>query len=597
MRSSHMADHTIPLEDTVPFLKRQLESLLSVVVLEKDGEAVEVDGFRMRDEREPARGRPAGVREGQAESTWQDIRNASLYEPRIELIKRQLESLLGLVEVQRNGDVVEVDGFRLRNLKHWLSPSACDPSEVFGYAGARCNCDCIFCCNKGNAATLALGNLKRPPAEELSEMMTRLDYFYPKPSRCLFPSLGDIYEVMMHPHVMEVLRSLRDRTPRVFRITTNGDCLTPETIAQLAQMKPVYLYVSLNSASAERRRALMRSRHPEVAIESLHLLKDAGIPYAAVAVAWPFGSRREMLEDLSGTVAYADACGAHLVQVNLPGYSRYFSEEKLFDLDEVWSEVVSCVRGLRSETCCPVVVMPSMYEENLYEKTKNVAKVIGVVKNSPAARSGLMKGDVIRKVGGVVVQSKPQARDLLSFLQRSDIREVTLVVGREGGSVEVPVNLEDFTYPYTRETDHHLGAVFVGTGLRLSYLESLRGLIDSRNAQHVLFLSSALVKPTFEQVLSESHLFGGVDVDIEVPRNTFFGGNVFMGDLLVVQDFVDCIKGYLERGAGRPDLVVIPSSPFSLGGWRRDLTGRVYLDIEREVGIPVELLECSPIFD
>lgn len=31
--------------------------------------------------------------------------------------------------------------------------------------------------------------------------------------------------------------------------------------------------------------------------------------------------------------------------------------------------------------------------------------------------------------------------------------------------------------------------------------------------------------------------------------------------------------------------------------WGRDLTGRVYLEIEREVGIAVELLDCAAIYD
>ena len=70
-----------------------------------------------------------------------------------------------------------------------------------------------------------------------------------------------------------------------------------------------------------------------------------------------------------------------------------------------------------------------------------------------------------------------------------------------------------------------------------------------------------------------------------------------MGDLLVVQDFIVCVQGYLEEGGPRPDLIVIPSSPFNLGQWQRDLTGRVYLDIEREVGIPVELLDCETVYD
>ena len=53
----------------------------------------------------------------------------------------------------------------------------------------------------------------------------------------------------------------------------------------------------------------------------------------------------------------------------------------------------------------------------------------------------------------------------------------------------------------------------------------------------------------------------------------------------------------MEKEEVEPDLVVIPSSPFHLSGWGRDLTGRVYLDIERSTGIPVALVECEPIFD
>ena len=70
-----------------------------------------------------------------------------------------------------------------------------------------------------------------------------------------------------------------------------------------------------------------------------------------------------------------------------------------------------------------------------------------------------------------------------------------------------------------------------------------------------------------------------------------------MGDLLVVQDYIDYIKGYTESKGTMFDLAVVPSSPFNLNGWGRDLTGRVYLDIERETGIPVEILECHTIYD
>lgn len=531
-------------------------------------------------------------------NSFQDIRNAALYEPRIEFIKKQLESLLRVVDLEKGGEVVQVDGFRLKELKHWLVSSRCDPAEVFEYASTRCDCDCLFCYNKGNPPSVALGNLRRPPKEELEEMKTRLDYFFPKAKQGLFSSLGEIYEAAMHPHFLEVLRLLREKTEKPFRITTNGKTLTKETVSRLAELKPIYLYLSLNSASAERRRRLMRDRNPGIAIDSLPLLKEAGIPYAVVIVPWPVDSLSQMLDDLTDTIAYADKHDCHLVEINLPGYSQYFSSKKLFDLDEVWGETVSHIRKLRAKTTSPIIAMPTMYEENLYEERKNLPQIIGLVKNSPAQRAGLNRGDLILEINGISVPTRPQARDLLFMLQQSDNRQATIAVDREGKALELKLELDDFCYPYSRETDNHLGIIFMGTGLRLSYLEGLKEIVDAHKARHVLFLSSTLVKPTFEQCLTQSHLFDDprLRIDIQVPRNNFFGGNVFMGDLLLVQDFIDFIKEYLEKNA-KPDLIVIPSSPFNLGEWGRDLTGRVYLDIEREVGIPVELLQCATIYD
>ena len=69
-----------------------------------------------------------------------------------------------------------------------------------------------------------------------------------------------------------------------------------------------------------------------------------------------------------------------------------------------------------------------------------------------------------------------------------------------------------------------------------------------------------------------------------------------MGDLLVVEDFVDYVNQWIEENGRRPDLVVIPSSPFHSDGWLRDLAGTPYLEIERRTGIPVELVLCERIW-
>ncbi len=594
-----------------------LENLLNIIVPLRGSKDVKIDGFRWLMDRgecyqifaEPVdsiklpdqMGSFNADREFDENSAFQDARNAAFYEPRIDFVRRLIESLLGLIELERGGQKVEVDGFRLRNLEDWLVTTPGDPSEIFEYAGNRCNCDCVFCYNRGTPPSLALTTRLRRTAEaEFQEMKTRTKYFSPEAGRGLFHSLGNIYEPMAHPYFMDVLYLLRRKTSKPFKIITNGKNLTPEVITKLAELKPVYLYLSLHSSSPSRRRSLMRDLNPEIAIASLPLLREQSIPYSVVIVPWPVETISEMLGDLSSTVDYVAKHEVHLVQISLPGYSKYFSSNELFALDEVWKAIISQVRELRKNYDCPIVVMPTMYEESIYQQQMNLPEILGVVRNSPAYLSGLKKGDLILQINGLPVRNRPQARDLLSTLQRSETSEARLLVYRDSHSTESNLDLTRYSYPYFKEIDNHLGIIFMGTGLRMSYMERLKEIIQSKQAKRVLFLSSALVKPTLEQSIAESHLFGDgqVKIDIEIPDNNFFGGNIFMGDLLVVQDFIDCIKEYIKINNGvRPDLVVIPSAPFNLSGWGRDITGRVYLDVERETGVAVELLDCATIYD
>lgn len=173
-------------------LRAQLENILNLVIPVSGEKELKVDGFKLLRDRETIHKiisqKPdkrqvweasSGV-VGPTKTHYQDIKNAALYEPRIEFIKAQLESVLSAVELEKEGKRVEVDGFRLKNLGDWVVPSACDPIEVFGYAGARCDADCVFCYNRGNPPSLALGVLSRSATEEWEEMETRLKYFSPQ---------------------------------------------------------------------------------------------------------------------------------------------------------------------------------------------------------------------------------------------------------------------------------------------------------------------------------------------------------------------------------------------------------------------------------
>jgi hypothetical protein len=185
----------------------------------------------------------------------------------------------------------------------------------------------------------------------------------------------------------------------------------------------------------------------------------------------------------------------------------------------------------------------------------------------------------------------------MTLLHQSELEKTSISIQRNGARLELELSLLDFDYPYTPETATHLGAVFPSAGIPQEWFERLQQVIRFHQVKDVLLLTSRLVRPAVEKFMDEHDLFSGVNLHVWVPGNRYFGGNIFMGDLMVVQDFIEAIKEFMEMGRIKPDLVIIPSSPFYLSGWGRDLTGRVYLEIERHTGIPVTLLECAPIFD
>jgi pyruvate-formate lyase-activating enzyme len=514
----------------------------------------------------------------------------------VEFIARQLASLLSVVELESGGKTVEVDGFRLRRLDDWTGPHAATPADIFNHAATHCQYDCVFCYNRGLPPSLR--QEPQSPHEEWKGLTTRLGFYDPRAGRGLFPTFGSPREALAHPHILTLLRSLREKTSEPFRLCSNGGALDREAVAALQELAPVYVDLSLNSSSPRRRSLLMGDRDPEQALAAPALLAEAGIPFAVTVVAWPSPDLEEMLHDLEQTAAFADAAQARMVQVNLPGYSRFFPVHEPFDTAEVWGETVRRLQRLREVVSCPVVVSPSLYEENLTRTRKNRPEAIGVVRNSPAARWGLEAGDMVKAVNGIPVTGRPQARDLLSLLQGSGGKG-TITVRRGGRTVELAGDTADWSYPFDTATGTHLGVVFMGAGLRSSYLGRLEALARECAGREVLFLTSSLVRPTLEQLLRERPLSlpQGTRLRLAVPENRFFGGNIILGDLLVVQDFISFLRAYLETAEMRPGLVVIPSSPFHLSGWGRDLTGRPYRDIERETGLAVRLLACHPIWE
>ncbi len=519
--------------------------------------------------------------------------DASVYlrtEPRIWLIKRQLENILKLVDLEKDGKVVTVDGFSLKDLSQWAHCNSSLSGNI-GSVSGYCNADCVFCYEKRNPLPFARDLISR------EEVRTRIKYYsherkkgLPSPSR--FP-----LEPFCNPHFLEILRLTRESdTSSVLWMTTNGGLLTENVIEELSCLQPLTLCVSLNSADPSIRNQVMRepTTHTMTAIASIPLLQKHKIVFDGSIAAWPSIPP----DDFVRTIKFLDRHDARVIRVLLPGYSQYLSDGKLFDTDRVWQDVVGIVLTLREKINTPINCQPSFYwNEPL------TPLVDGVVKNSPAHKSGLTVGDRILKVNDQPVYTRVHAAQLLSK-SCSENGSCRLLVSRKGKEVAVILEetaADEECYPYKLKGmppfASDFGIFFIDDFL-VSSIQDLINIIENHHAHKVVLLSSQIMRPIVVKVIDMVEdfrtYFSRIDFAIHVPPHHFWGGNILLGDLYTVRDYADYIAALLNTQDPKPDLVVIPLSYTS--GWGFDLTNESFTDLERWFEVPIEFLHCEPIF-
>src|SRR5664279_101597 len=101
-------------------------------------------------------------------------------------------------------------------------------------------------------------------------------------------------------------------------------------------------------------------------------------------------------------------------------------------------------------------------------RTKDGATVVRVVKGSPAATAWLVKGDVVKSIGGVVVDHKGALREALSGAKAGD--EITAVVEHNGSRETVVITLGS-------SEERPAAADVAWAGVRLVHVEKKDGVV------------------------------------------------------------------------------------------------------------------------
>lgn len=540
---------------------------------------------------------------------YETVNSILLTEPRIEAIRRELQALLAVVELESDGKPVNIDGFRLRSIADWADyPTSL--SDIFWHLSSACNFSCEFCYEKGNPPDFPIQNTPRMATPQ--EIATRLRHYDPVAGTGIFAVRTAINEPFANRHAIAYLRAMRAKSPHeLISFVTNGSYLTEEVVCALQELQPLFFNLSIYSTDPAIRRQVIRDFRGDRAVRAVELLAKYRIPYMTNLVMWP----SIPFEDMERTINYMAQHNATVIRVCLGGYSRYLKGDfEHFTVEEYWPQVVAEVERIRASCPTPVLIEP-----NSYVRHDTEALVDGVVQGSPAFLAGIERGDQVLRVNGRQVHSRMH---LLSELRRNTRARSYRPPGVLGmtGTPAAPVSeavclqiqrgtqtfertLDRYdpaalqTYPYghiARFNDFIFGLIFTDT-LRYSSLLTTRQLIEQHHAHRVLLLTSQLIAPILEYMLERTQAFVDLDMSIRVAPNNYFGGTINIGDLLVVQDIIDAIELFCQQEGTAPDLVLIPASPFASSPWRRDLTGRPWLDIERCTGIAVDLIPCPTI--
>ncbi|NLE23581.1 MAG: DUF512 domain-containing protein [Actinobacteria bacterium] len=497
-----------------------------------------------------------------------------------------LRSVLPLVELEYQGEPVKVDGFRLRDLEAWRTANDTSLVENLGSLSTVCNCHCRFCYEDGNPPGLFE---REPPFVSLEEAETRRRYLHD--GRGLPRESKGFFEPLANPHFLELLELAREQDPEgLIDVTTNGAGLTEELIDRLATLAPIYVNVSLISSRVDLRRAVMADRLAGQAVRAVELLREREIPFMGTLVPWP----DQGLEDVAATLAYLDRHEARFIRVSMPGLSRHHRRYRPGHLDAWLPQVRDRVLAVREDLATPILISPWAHV------TSSIDPVVeGVVPASPAAEAGLRVGDRIVEVDGKRVVSRAHAVSLLERAMREGVVRVTLRRGAEDmvAILHEPAAGVD-AYPYRPRgyarldfPGMHFGIVLPGS-FRPQYLKQIRAAIEERAAQHTLVLTSHLLHGLVAELCSQVPWPDGADVELLVPENRYFGGDVTVGDLWVLEDVAAAVREY-GRSHGAPNLIILPSS--FLSRWHRDLLGVPYTELERSLGIPVALVTCERI--
>lgn len=427
-----------------------------------------------------------------------------------------------------------------------------------------CDARCVFCSHHDNPEGLRVVSISHRTLEEIKFTLGFLDG---RKEITIGESATSINEgePLCHPEFIEILRAVRERFPNtLISITTNGHGLDEKMVSFLKEVEPLEIKLSLNSATVKGRSILMGDslQLAEKTIRGVALLHKYKLTFYGSIVAMP---HIVGWEDIAETVQYLAENSAVAIRIFMPGYSKKARPELQFDSKIMHQELKHFVDKMVEKVSCPLLMEPSL----LTELTPVVSHAL---KASKAYEAGIQRGDIIKKVNGLVPRSRVEGWNLLQ--QKG---KICGEIERDG----VLLNIE-----WDAEEEGKSG-IIMEYDFDMRRMEALKQSIEPCSGQ-VLVLCSEFAFQVLTAVFQLMELPGG-QVAIQPVKNLFFGGSIKAAGLLTVTDFTAAFEEYCSCHPShpRPDLIIIPEEAFDCQGY--DLMRHSYRELAKSTGIDVKL--------
>jgi hypothetical protein len=569
----------------------QLQILAPMIQLEKQGEGLKLQSIKLRANTSDSYNEDCAKEKQRKLSSPINYEPISTYkrtEPRITLMNKVIREAIRLFEFETENGPIKPDGFRLINLKNWARYPSKNLISNMGEFSSYCDANCTFCLQKGCPIKAEKKKLT------LKEARTRAKYYVSSKRLGLPVNIQIPGEPFMNRNIFEIIEIYRQAEPdRSISITTHGNWLNRASIRKLAKFKPILLVISLNSSNIHVREQLMKLKSGNIGIEAVPQLKENGIKFIGSLVAWP----SIPIDDILETIKFLDKHHCYFIRVCLPGYTKFYSSKKLFETEYHWGKIVKEASALRE-----IIKTPIMMQPNFYWNKDIMAKIDGIIVNSPAMRAGLRFGDEILKVDDRTVITRD---DALYALSSSKKQKIPLCFRRNGKEqivvLDRTVAKDNDFYPWKPkgyDTIDDKWGIFLVQDFKLLYIRLIREELERNpDVKRVILFTTPLVQDRLIQAASimekeMKRIQNSAEVRVTIAKHRFWGGNIMIGDLHVVSDYIHHINTIKKLG-WIPDLALIPSSFSTSHGF--DLLGRSYKEIYRATSVPVKLLPVQCI--